>query len=120
METSTYNKNEVMKSVFNHIQDGVGCFKSDKTTPFLGEELPLRRAIRGEETEPVIMFITHDRHQDGGTWLQISGMPLYHEDGILCGGFVLFQDLNESKQLLDSLKYIHAIMSNVNNILSAI
>ena len=42
-----------------------GCFHADQKTPYLPEELPLSRAIQGEEICDEIMYIKNPERPDG-------------------------------------------------------
>ena len=42
-----------------------GLYLSDEGTRFPAQDLPLARAIRGEEVEDVEMFVRHDKKPDG-------------------------------------------------------
>jgi two-component system cell cycle sensor histidine kinase/response regulator CckA len=68
-----------------------GLYKPDKTTPFPCDELPLVRAIRGEETRDVEMFVGAPERE--GAWVSVSAVPLRDGGGALLGGALVFRDI---------------------------
>lgn len=78
-----------------------GLYKPDKTTLFPVEELPLARAIRGEEVRDVEMFV---RGQSRSIWVSASAVPLRDEAGCLSGGVVVFRDITAFKSNEDALR----------------
>jgi PAS domain S-box-containing protein len=73
-----------------------GLFLSDQVTPFPVDELPLVRAIQGEETKDVEQFVRHAQAPDG-YWVLINGRPLITEAGQLKGGVLVCRDVTERK-----------------------
>jgi len=73
-----------------------GCFYPDARTPFPPEQLPLARALKGEEAEEEL-FIRNQRVPDG-VWISVSGAPMRNERGVLEGGAVVFRDITASKK----------------------
>ncbi|HEY9696820.1 MAG TPA: PAS domain S-box protein [Trichocoleus sp.] len=74
-----------------------GLFLPDQFTPFPADELPLVRAIRGEETKDVELFVRHAQSPDG-CWVLINGRPLRDESGHLKGGVVVCRDITDRKK----------------------
>ena len=74
-----------------------GLYLSDEGTRFPAQDLPLARAIRGEEVEDVEMFVRHDKKPDG-VWVRVSGRPLRDAAGELSGGMVVCRDISDSKK----------------------
>lgn len=74
-----------------------GLYLPDETTPFPPEELPLVRAIRGEEVHDVEMFVRHEKAPDG-QWTRVSGRPLRNAGGDLSGGVIVCRDITERKK----------------------
>lgn len=74
-----------------------GLFLPDQVTPFPADEIPLARAIRGEETKDIEMFVRHAKAPDG-CWVLINGRPLRDETGQLRGGVVVCRDITDRKQ----------------------
>ena len=62
-----------------------GTFYPDKVTTFPSTELPLYKAIQGEITDDVEIFIRNPNRPDG-VFISVGGRPLYDEAGGLIGG----------------------------------
>jgi sigma-B regulation protein RsbU (phosphoserine phosphatase) len=93
-----------------------GCFYPDAVTPFPSEQLPLARALNGEEaTEEA--FIRNQSVPDG-VWIAISGMPLRDERGVVEGGVVSVRDVTTARkadeQLRASIKQLEDLQYAVN------
>lgn len=69
-----------------------GVFLPDGVTPFPAEQLPLMRAIRGEETNRVELVVRNP-NVPVGVRIAVTGRPLRDEDGSLRGGVVVFREL---------------------------
>jgi len=75
----------------------------DKSTPFPAGDLPLARALRGEATDNVQMFI-HNPKLGRGSWVEVSGRSFKHADGSIAGGLVVFRDVSERRRYVEELK----------------
>lgn len=80
-----------------------GLFLPDKVTPFPAEQLPTPRAIRGEDSDHVHVFVRND-HVPGGVLLSATGRPLRDENGVIRGGVVVLRDITEAKRAEDDLR----------------
>jgi PAS domain S-box-containing protein len=77
-----------------------GVYLPDRTTPYPTEDLPLVRAINGETTDDIEMFIRNPNKKDGA-WLSIRGNPLKDKDGNLIGGLIVTRDITRDKLAKD-------------------
>ncbi|PYU02297.1 MAG: hypothetical protein DMG38_00805 [Acidobacteria bacterium] len=80
-----------------------GAFRPDGVTVFPPDELPLVRAMRGENVDAVELFIRNANVPDGRL-LSITGRPLRGEDGALKGGVVVLQDITSQKRAAEALR----------------
>lgn len=80
-----------------------GLFMPDQVTPFPPEELPLVRALRGENTKDVELFVRNPQLPQG-CWALINGRPLKDESGQSKGGVVVCRDISDRKQSELALK----------------
>ncbi|MEP0912361.1 PAS domain S-box protein [Leptolyngbya sp. GB1-A1] len=80
-----------------------GVFLPDRATPFPADELPLVRAIRGEEPKDVEFFVRHAQAPHG-RWVLANARPLRDESGQLKGGVVVCRDVSDRKQAENALK----------------
>ena len=74
----------------------------DQVTRFDARDLPLARAIRGEEVNDLEMFIRPLAGKEG-IWASANARPLRDEAGALRGGLVVFRDITERKRAEEEL-----------------
>ncbi|MDP6116581.1 MAG: PAS domain-containing protein [Planctomycetota bacterium] len=93
-----------------------GVFHPDTVTPFQMQELPLYRALQGEETDQVEMYLRNPR-KPKGIFLSVTGRPVKGEAGNPKGGVIVFHDITEHKQaqeeLQSSYEYLDTILLNM-------
>ena len=77
--------------------EAYGIFHADRKTRVPAEQLPLVRAIRGEPTDEVELFIRNDARPDG-VFVSVSGRPLNARAGAHAGGVSVFRDVTRQKQ----------------------
>jgi PAS domain S-box-containing protein len=73
-----------------------GIYLPDRTTPCPTDDLPLVRAINGETTDDVEVFIRNPSKKEGA-WLSIRGNPLRDKDGATIGGLIVTRDVTHDK-----------------------
>jgi len=78
----------------------IGNFLPDAHTPYPVEELPIARAIRGESTDEVEIFIKNDQRPEG-VWITSSGRPLRDRSGAIKGGLVVTRDITPQKRAVE-------------------
>ena len=74
-----------------------GLYLPDKVTLYPSDQTPLARAIRGEETNRVEMFV-RQAQASRGIWTRINGRPLRAADGEVIGGVIVCRDITEAKE----------------------
>jgi PAS domain S-box-containing protein len=79
-----------------------GTYLPDTVTPYPSDDLPLVRALRGENVDSTEVFIRNAEVPDGRL-LDITGGPLRDEGGALRGGVVVFHDITERKKSEEQL-----------------
>lgn len=93
-----------------------GIFRPDGVTPVSASEVPLARAIRGETTDQVELFVRNEK-VPGGVFISVTGGPLRDESGALKGGVVVFRDISEYKRaeqtLRDSEALYHSLVESL-------
>jgi PAS domain S-box-containing protein len=77
-------------------------FKPDGISEFQLHELPLTRAMHGEEVDDVEMLVRSET-RSAGFWASANARPLRDEAGALRGGVVVFRDITERKQAENEL-----------------
>jgi PAS domain S-box-containing protein len=80
-----------------------GAYLADAVTQYPPGQLPLVRAMRGENVDAVELFIRNPQVPEGRL-LSINGRPLKRADGALQGGVVVFHDMTERKRSEEALR----------------
>ncbi len=105
-----------------------GIFFPDRETPIPMEELPLVRAIRGEASDEMEMFIRNSRVPEG-VYISVSGRPLQDDSGQTKGGVIVFRDVTERMQAEEALsqafaqgrlEIVDTILHNIGNAISSV
>jgi len=76
-----------------------GCYQADGITLFPSGQLPLARAMNGEEVLDELILIRNEA-QKTGVWISVSGRPLRDAEGNLRGGVIVFRDVTEAHETL--------------------
>ena len=74
-----------------------GLFHSDEKLPFPADQLPMWRALKGEEVRDVGMFVRNDNVPQG-RHIRCDGIPLRDEQGLVIGSMSLVKDLEEARR----------------------
>ena len=108
--------------------DRYGIFFPDRETPYPAEELPLVRAIQGEASDEVELFVRNPSVQDG-VFISVSGRPLQDQSGITKGGVIVFRDVTERKRADEALsqafdqgrlEIVDTIVHNIGNAINSV
>ena len=73
-----------------------GTFYPDQETPVQSDDLPLVRAMRGEITDDVELFIRNEA-RPYGVFISVSGRPLQDESGLIEGGVIVLRDVTAQR-----------------------
>ncbi|MCS6977047.1 MAG: PAS domain-containing protein [Gemmatales bacterium] len=77
--------------------------------PYDPNDLPLARAIRGEEVDEAEEFMRHWRRPEG-VWLSVTARPLRDEKGQVQGGVAVFRDVTRRKRTERHLAAQYAVV----------
>ena len=108
--------------------DRYGFFFPDRVTPFPTDELPLARALKGEASDEVEMFVRNPEVPEG-VFISVSGRPLQDEDGTEKGGVVVFRDVTHrviAEEALTQafaqgrLEIVETILHNIGNAINSV
>lgn len=93
-----------------------GLFKDEEGTPCDPGEVPLARALRGENVDDYPLFIK-SAAVPGGNWISVNARPLKDEvmmgahDGA-GGGVVVFRDINEKREAEKRVSEFYSTVSH--------
>jgi PAS domain S-box-containing protein len=108
--------------------DDYGFFFPDRVTPFPADELPLARAIKGESSDEVEMFVRNPEVPEG-IFISVSGRPLQAEEGTENGGVVVFRDVTHrviAEEALTQafaqgrLEIVETLLHNIGNAINSV
>lgn len=80
-----------------------GLYQVDRVTPYPPENLPLSRAVRGEQVENCELYVRNPARSEGA-FISVNGMPLRDKDGTVRGGVVVFRDVTALKLAADEIR----------------
>ena len=99
--------------------DTYGTFYPDRKTPFPSEDLPLARAMRGERTEEVELFI-RNRQRPDGVFINVIGRPLQDPDRGHVGGVIVLRDVTRHKNTESRLQQTMSDLQRQNEIMETV
>ena len=103
-------------------------FYPDKVTPVPTEELPLVRALRGEATDEMEMFIRTAAKPEG-VYISSNGRPIASPGTTARGGVVVFRDVTERVRAEEALvqafaqgrlEVMDTILHNIGNAINSV
>jgi PAS domain S-box-containing protein len=74
-----------------------GLYLPDRETYFPAADMPLARAMRGESSDDVEMWVCNPANP-GGMPISVTGRPLLDGSGAAHGGMMVFQDITDRKR----------------------
>ena len=96
-----------------------GVYHPDEHTLFDADELPLNRALHGDPSQDIEMFVRNHVVPEG-IHLSCSGCPLRDETGHVRGAATIFHDISVRRfqqiQLLEGERQKRAILDNIPDI----
>ncbi|WP_151632375.1 sensor domain-containing protein [Noviherbaspirillum aerium] len=75
----------------------INLCRPDRATPYLPEERPMWRALRGEHIDGLTAFVPGGKNNEG-IWVSANARPLLDSDGAPVGGVVVFHDISELRR----------------------
>ena len=115
-------------TVFKQRTEEYSIFYPDKVTPVPTEELPLVRALRGEATDEMEMFIRTVAKPEG-VYISSNGRPIASPGTTARGGVVVFRDVTERVRAEEALAQAFAqgrlevmdtILHNIGNAITSV
>ena len=108
--------------------ENYGFFFTDRITPIPTDELPLARALKGEASDEVEMFVRNPAVPEGA-FISVSGRPLQADDSTEQGGVIVFRDVTHrviAEEALTQafaqgrLEIVETILHNIGNAINSI
>ena len=108
--------------------DNYGFFFPDRVTPFPADELPLARALKGEASDEIEMFVRNPEVPEG-VFISVSGRPLQDEEDTEKGGVIVFRDVTHrviaEEALMQAfaqgrLEIVETILHNIGNAINSV
>ena len=105
-----------------------GIFLPDEETPFPAEDLPMVRALRGEATNDVELFVRNARIPEGA-FVTMSGRPLKEGTNEVKGGVVVLRDVTAHVRReqaltqafsLGKLEVLDTVLHNIGNAINSV
>ena len=115
-------------TVFQQRTEEYSIFYPDKVTPVPTEELPLVRALRGEATDEMELFIRTVAKPEG-VYISTNGRPIASPGTTAHGGVVVFRDVTERVRAEEALAQAFAqgrlevmdtILHNIGNAINSV
>jgi PAS domain S-box-containing protein len=86
--------------------DQYGIFLPDQHSPYPAEDLPLTRALRGETSADLELFIRNPA-RPLGVWISTNACPVRDDAGTIHGGVVAFRDVTERKHSEEEVRRLN-------------
>jgi len=78
-----------------------GWYLPDQISVVPPDQLPLVRAIRGQEVADELIYLSNSRDRLG-VWIRVNAWPLKDSAGTVSGGVMMFHDFNQGREALRS------------------
>lgn len=105
----------------------LGLYRLDGKTPFPADELPLRRALRGEASDNVEILVRNSKVPNG-VYFNSSGRPLQDASNSVKGAVVVFRDVTEHMRAHEALarafaqgrlEIVETVLHNIGNAINS-
>jgi len=80
-----------------------GVFHPGTMTPFLTDDLPLAKALRGEDVEGLELYVRNE-HKPQGAFVRAIARPLVSDSGEIKGSVAVIRDVTSARQAEDLLR----------------
>lgn len=90
-----------------HWSEKYGFYLPDQITPYPVAEMPLVKAMHGESSDEVEMFVRNPQRPQG-VWLSITARPLVDKTGAILGAVTVFSDVTARKRAEQEIRSFNA------------
>lgn len=84
-----------------------GLYLPDQITPYPAIEVPLVKAMHGQSSDGVEMFVRNPQRPHG-VWLSITARPLVDKTGAILGAVTVFSDVTARKRAEQEVRSLNA------------
>ncbi|HXM21366.1 MAG TPA: SpoIIE family protein phosphatase [Terriglobales bacterium] len=86
-----------------------GWYLPDQISVVPPDQLPLVRAIRGQEVLDELIFV-RSSPQRPGVWIRVNAWPLKDQSGMISGGVVMFHDFTQGREAFQTLVLLSRVV----------
>jgi PAS domain S-box-containing protein len=79
-----------------------GWYLPDQVSMVTPDQLPLVRAIRGQEVVDELIFVRNSPPLPG-VWIRVNAWPLKDPSGMISGGVLMFHDFTQGREAIQTL-----------------
>lgn len=125
---SPFDINDLMTTGIAEYPAVLGLYRFDKETPFPADELPLWRALQGEASDDVEIFVRNSKVPNG-VYFNSSGRPLHDASNSVKGAVVVFRDVTEHMRAHEALarafaqgrlEIVETVLHNIGNAINSV
>jgi PAS domain S-box-containing protein len=86
-----------------------GWYFPDQISVLPPDQLPLVRAIRGQEVVDELIYVRKSQ-QRPGVWIRLNAWPLKDSSGTVSGGVMMFHDFTQGREALQSFVLLSRVV----------
>ena len=86
-----------------------GWYLPDQISVVPPDQLPLVRAIRGQEVLDELIFVRSSQ-QRPGVWIRVNAWPLKDQSGVISGGVVMFHDFTQGREAIQTFVLLSRVV----------
>jgi PAS domain S-box-containing protein len=86
-----------------------GWYLPDQVSVVPPDQLPLVRALRGQEVVDQLIFVRSAQNRPG-VWIRVNAWPLKDLAGAISGGVVMFHDFTQGREALQSFVLLSRVV----------
>jgi PAS domain S-box-containing protein len=91
-----------------------GWYLPDQVSLLSPDQLPLERAIRGQEVVDELIFVRTSQHRSG-LWIRANAWPLQDPSGFISGGVLMFHDFTEGREAIQSFVLLSRVVEQTGD-----